>query len=324
MYLRPKSFSSLLSLCCFCAILGTQQAAFSQSNDCRTIYEKMRANAQSNPGQATQMGKIFLQNGCGTTYPDLVAPVRQYVSVYENQHNTAARPAGTAPNPAARGQGPQYKVGDHVEFSENSACLGAQFAIPSKGTILAVNTGTAMNYVIRVDPAPGRSARTMTRPISAQECGFRTLAGVAPQQLDVCPTDEPAGPVSRASSPSAQTFKRVIYEQEKEIETQHRDVQKVGMTFELFELGPPFTNRLTGGGLRQDGSQHLLMHDGAPENATIYPLRARFSKCVQRPTWKRLWVIEENFDCFKNKAGDWACPVGVGETKFLKQVDLDN
>src|ERR1700682_1163351 len=34
-------------------------------------------------------------------------------------------------SPGAQAQEPKYKVGDRVEFSENAACLGAQYAIPS-------------------------------------------------------------------------------------------------------------------------------------------------------------------------------------------------
>ena len=43
---------------------------------------------------------------------------------------------------SVQAQAPKYKVGDRVEFSENGACLGAQYAIPSKGTIIEVNAGT--------------------------------------------------------------------------------------------------------------------------------------------------------------------------------------
>ncbi len=94
--------------------------------------------------------------------------------------------AGTAlltASPIAQAQDPKYKVGDRVEFSENAACLGAQYAIPSKGTIIQVNAGTAKNYVMQVDPLPGKAPRSVTRPIYSQECGFRPLGGPAPNIL---------------------------------------------------------------------------------------------------------------------------------------------
>jgi len=81
-------------------------------------------------------------------------------------------------------QTPKYKEGDRVEASLNSACLGEQFAVPVKGTILQVNTtpGT-MNYVIQVDPLPGQAPRIVSRPIYTQECGFRPLGGAGPKIL---------------------------------------------------------------------------------------------------------------------------------------------
>lgn len=220
---------------------------------------------------------------------------------------------------------PKYKVGDHVEFSLNGACLGDRYAIPTKGTILQVNLGNTMNYVMQVDPEPNKSPKTVSRPIYTQECGFRMLAGNAPPPTQyTCPLDPPAGPVSKTDAASALVFQRVIYDSAKEAESTHADVQRVGMSFQLFQFGEPYINKIAGGGLRQDASVRLLMHDGAPLNATIYPIKVRYTKCIQRPTWKQLWVIEQNVDCFKNRFGDWACPVGVGATKFLTQVDLPN
>ena len=76
--------------------------------------------------------------------------------------------------------------------------------------------------------------------------------------------------------------------------------------------------------MRKDASIHLLMHDGAPPNATIYPVKVRYSGCIQRTTWKELFVIEQNRDCFKNRFGDWVWPVGIGDTKYLTQIELPN
>src|SRR5437588_12532801 len=77
---------------------------------------------------------------------------------------------------AAFGQpvAPKFKVGDHVEFSANGACLGEQFAIPTKGTILQVNLGYTMNYVMQVDPEPKIGRATCRKRMYTQECGFRS------------------------------------------------------------------------------------------------------------------------------------------------------
>ncbi len=88
---------------------------------------------------------------------------------------------------SAQAQGPKYKEGDRVEFSENAACLGAEYAIPSKGTILKVDKGEYVfgpwtgQYVMQVDPLPGKAPRIVSRPISTEECGFRPLGGAAPK-----------------------------------------------------------------------------------------------------------------------------------------------
>lgn len=66
----------------------------------------------------------------------------------------------------AQAQTPKFKVGDRVEFSRNSACLGDRFALQATGTIVQVNTTrSTMNYVIQIDPEPGRSPETTIVPI---------------------------------------------------------------------------------------------------------------------------------------------------------------
>ena len=77
--------------------------------------------------------------------------------------------------------GAKFKVDDRVEFSANNACLEAQYAIPTKGTIEEVNPGmTSRNYVILADPLPGQAPRQMTIPMAREECGMRALGGPAP------------------------------------------------------------------------------------------------------------------------------------------------
>lgn len=230
----------------------------------------------------------------------------------------AAQNAVPVPPPARpgigqeTGTGAKFKVGDHVEFSLNNACLGAPFAIPTRGTILQVNLGTVMNYVFQVDPEPNKTQRVVSRPMAIEECGMKLLNTAAPEAPRYnCPLTAPAGPVTGADAASAQVFQRVIYDDAVEVESTHADVQRVGMSFELFQPGNAYVN-------------NPIYHDGAPPNAVIYPIRVRYSKCIQRPDRKKLWVIEQNRDCFKNRQGEWACPVGVGETKFLTQIDLPN
>src|SRR5437588_10033405 len=80
---------------------------------------------------------------------------------------------------AAFGQpvAPKFKVGDHVEFSANGACLGEQFAIPTKGTIIQVNLGSTMNYVRSEERRVGRARRTGWRPNHKKDSGVRPSEG---------------------------------------------------------------------------------------------------------------------------------------------------
>lgn len=265
---------------------------------------------------------IYTQNcfkAAGAPPAPAPAPVPAQAPTQVQSQAPAAAPS------AAGGGAAKFKVGDHVEFSANGACLGERYAIPLKGTILQVNLNPANNYVVQVDPEPNKSPRTISRPIYTQECGFRLLGSPAPPPIQYsCPLDPPSAPISRSSPPSRAVFERVIYDKAVENESTHADVKRIGMSFDLFEMAAPYSNQAISGGLRKDSSIQYLKHDGAPANATIYPIKVRYSRCLQRPTWKRLDVIEENRIYFKNDFGDWACPTSTGATKFLSQIDLPN
>jgi hypothetical protein len=148
--------------------------------------------------------------------------------------------------------------------------------------------------------------------------GKGTLANVGPKFIRAgappppatpdCPFNEPAGTVSRTSKPSAGLFQRVIYEWYRD----NSNGRKVGVTFEKFQLGQSFVNRLTNNG---------LLHDGAPQGATIYPVKAKYLHCDKYTYSTIRWVIESQLACFKDKFGDWVCP---GVPKVLEQIHLPN
>lgn len=125
-----------------------------------------------------------------------------------------------------------------------------------------------------------------------------------------CPFNEPAGTVSKTSKPSAELFQRVIYEWYKD----NSNGRKVGITFEKFQLGTSFVNRLTNNG---------LLHDGAPQGATIYPVKTKYLFCDKYTDSTIRWVIESQFACFKDKFGDWVCPAN-SVPKYLEQIYLPN
>ena len=96
--------------------------------------------------------------------------------------NTNGQPAKNDDDKPIAKSGAKFKVNDRVEFSANNACLGSQYAIPTKGTIEEVNPGmTSRNYVILADPLPGQAPRRMTIPMAREECGMRALGGSGPK-----------------------------------------------------------------------------------------------------------------------------------------------
>ena len=116
-------------------------------------------------------------------------------------------------------------------------------------------------------------------PVTAPECQF----------------DVPAEIVTKTSKPTAETFKRVIYD--RLAATSNK--RKIGTTFETFQLGKSYVNRLTGGG---------LMHDGAPQGATIYPVKTRFIYCDRHTDSTVRWIYDAQYNCFKDAFGEWVCP----------------
>jgi hypothetical protein len=126
-----------------------------------------------------------------------------------------------------------------------------------------------------------------------------------------CPFNEPAGTVSRTSKPSAELFRRIIFEKYRD----QSNGRKVGITFQQFQTTAPYQNVLLGGA--------QLKHDGAPQGATIYPLKTKYLFCDQHTDSTIRWVIESQFACFKDKFGDWVCPVD-SVPKYLEQIYLPN
>ena len=118
-----------------------------------------------------------------------------------------------------------------------------------------------------------------------------------------CQFDVPAEIVSKTSKPTAETFKRVIYD--RLAATSNK--RKIGTTFETFQLGKSYVNRLTGGG---------LMHDGAPQGAVIYPVKTRFIYCDRHTDSTVRWIYDAQYNCFKDDFGEWVCP-----NSALKQSD---
>lgn len=110
-----------------------------------------------------------------------------------------------------------------------------------------------------------------------------------------CSFEEPPGVISANSKPTAATFKRVIFEFYKG----NANGRKVGISYQTFTLGKSFVNRLTNNG---------LLYDGAPQGATIYSVKTKFSYCDQHADSTIRWNYDAQYSCFKDKFGEWICP----------------
>ena len=124
-----------------------------------------------------------------------------------------------------------------------------------------------------------------------------------------CQFNEPTGTLSANSKPSAETFKRVIFEFYKG----NANGRKVGITYQTFTLGKSYVNRLTGNG---------LMHDGAPQGAMIYSVKTKFIYCDKHTDSTIRWEYDAQYSCFKDKFGDWVCPSDA--TKISEPIHLPN
>ena len=227
---------------------------------------------------------------------------------------------------SAQGQTPKYKEGDRVEFSENAACLGTQYAIPAKGTILKVNTGTAMNYVIQVDPLPGKAPRIVTRPIYSQECGFRPLAGAAPKILtDKLSVDENGTVLAdrelldcdnlkhdgrNGSPPPVELAKKLIrclYEHPSPVG------QDGAATMDITEFTIGAAHRWR---------TYIDTGQGTP-NTLVYPVHVKWNmKTFYR--WRNVQMTdkEATFTCFADATNLWQCGIATGPNRDGKNQEI--
>ena len=187
----------------------------------------------------------------------------------------------------------QFKVGDRVEVDSIMAREPADSKW-KKATVKAVDLENR-RYVVVLDDN-GLDMSVLIRPgkvwIRPLKDGSR-----APQAPD-CPFVEPPGKVTKTAAASAALFKRVIFAWRDSLKRGSR----IGITFEVFEMGTAYRNVLTAKG-------RLL--DFVPTNATVYPVKTRQLTCEQFPTQINRVVVEIVYACYRNEFGDWVCRNGA-------------
>ncbi|HVF46229.1 MAG TPA: hypothetical protein VNA17_01545 [Pyrinomonadaceae bacterium] len=228
----------------------------------------------------------------------------------ESVKNSASQEAGAGNNQLRppgnnKPQAGRFKVGERVLASPASMIADEWFEKCTVIKDMMVAEG-ADAYRVLCDNADGGIGRESYVKVPYIKAWANATP---PPATPECPLNEPAGTVSKTSKPSAELFKRVLFER-------YRDTsngRKIGITYETFELGRSFVNRLTGGG---------LLHDGAPQGATIYPVKTKFLYCDRHTDSTVRTIYEAQYNCFKDSFGAWVCPNSA--LKLSKPIYLPN
>jgi len=206
----------------------------------------------------------------------------------------AAALAVVCPATGAKAQTMAFKAGDRVMTSP-SDLSGDKYYRPC--TVTSVST-VPKGYYVRCDPWDG-STTWMDFFVSPDFTRAWPNATAAPVSA-ACTFDAPAPAVSRSSVASQAVFSRVIYDaMAMQVDGGLTAPLKIGVAFKSLEIAPSFKNA-TAGGRRLD--------DGAPMEATIYPVKATYIHCSGYRNAVEREVVQAVFACFKDKFGDWTCP----------------
>lgn len=200
--------------------------------------------------------------------------------------------------------GRQFKVGDRVtacaqQIDNYPACWRNATIVKD---MMAERGGD--NYQVLVDDPQGGKGSLFYVPAK----WIRAGAPPPPATPD-CPFNEPTGSAAKTAKPAAETFKRVIFEFYKAA----ANGRQLGITYETFQLGKSYANRLTNNG---------LLHDGAPQGAMIYTVKTKFIQCQKYSDSTTRTIYDAEYSCFKDKFGEWVCP--SDKTKISDTIYLPN
>ena len=141
------------------------------------------------------------------------------------------------------------------------------------------------------------------KPEPAAPPPAKTLAVEGEPNLN-CALVAPVGDTAKTAKPSAQLFKRKIYDNYHVIVNGTNSAPlNLGVTFLSFQVGQSFTNVV-----RVDPATgaHRL-NDAAPVNATIFPIRSEHIVCEQYRDRTLRRRVANKYACFKNRDGEWMC-----------------
>ena len=186
----------------------------------------------------------------------------------------------------------KFKLGDRV-LASPMMLKGEKYYQPC--TVISVKPPNS--YGLRCDPFGGISFEEY----SVREDFVRPWKDAKPAPTFECSLDQPPPVNVKTASASAPVFKRIIYESEAASEPKTR----VGVKFEAFEIGRPFKNVYV-------KSKNGLRAEEFPQNATIYPIKTKFVRCVEGTNYNIRTVVEVGNFCGRNSFGEWSCGAGGG------------
>jgi hypothetical protein len=131
-----------------------------------------------------------------------------------------------------------------------------------------------------------------------------------------CSFNPPGREVSSTDNFSIELAKRKIYDTyAKNVNGTAVAPLKVGITFISFSTGQSYKNTVT----IDAGRGAIRKYDGAPVGATLYPVFSKHITCEQYKDATERTSVEAAYVCFKNKDGNWTCPIsGFPKTTALK------
>ena len=202
----------------------------------------------------------------------------------------AAPPAPVRANPAPAAPAGQYAIGQRVLVSPSGLASAESYR---KCTVTSsqpdINVGT-MYGVECENPTGGLPIKYMVRP-SWIKTGD---VGPAPK-MPPCPITVP--PQVASTKPSVALFKRRIYD----VLAMQAPGRRIGVTYESFRQGATFKNR----------KQILGYAQGAPDGATIYPVKTTLVLCDEYETAIYRLRYEEQYHCFRDEFAAWRCELSA-------------
>lgn len=122
-----------------------------------------------------------------------------------------------------------------------------------------------------------------------------------------CSFDPPGPKPSNTDLFSASLAKRVIYERYKIYANGTLSAPlRVGVQFVSFQLDKSYTNVVHN--IAGVGAQRI--NDAAPPNATIYRVKSKHIVCDEYRDGVQRKEVTSDYDCFKNRDGEWVCGSG--------------